>query len=100
MLPCGPSYDHPLLIERTARDNIEKADKGLDNFMPNKKDVRNPSTEYMLAEFEFVVSGKVPMPGGEVAGFVSELSPLQKNILDILEIPVECYTYEYLFDTG
>lgn len=89
-----------VLIERTARDNIEKADKGLDNFMPNKKDVRNPSTEYMLAEFEFVVSGKVPMPGGEVAGFVSELNPLQKNILDILEIPVECYTYEYLFNTS
>jgi len=89
-----------VLIERTARANIKKVDKGLDNFMPNKKDVRNPSTEYMLAEFEFVVRGKVPLPGGEVAGFVSELNPLQKNILDILEIPVECYTYEYLFDTG
>lgn len=89
-----------VLIERTARANIKKADRGLDNFMPNKKDVRNPSTEYMLAEFEFVVSGKVPMPGGKVAGFVSELTPLQKNILDILEIPVECYTYEYIFNTG
>jgi len=42
---------------------------------------------------------KIPMPGGEIAGFVSELNPLQKNILDILEIPVECYTYEYLFNT-
>jgi transposase len=28
-----------VLIERTARSNIEHRDKGLDNFMPNKKDV-------------------------------------------------------------
>ena len=89
-----------VLIERTARANIKKEDKGLDNFMPNKKYVRNPSIEYMLAEFQFVVRGKVPMPGGEVPGFVSELNPLQKNILKILEILVECYTYEHLFNTG
>ena len=36
-------------MERTARTNIAEWDRGLDNFMPNKKDVRNPSTEYMLA---------------------------------------------------
>lgn len=88
-----------VLIERTARANIEKRDRGLDNFMPNKKDVRNPSTEYMLAEFQYIVSGKVPIPGGEVSGFVSELNPLQKNIMHILEVPLEYYTYEYLFNT-
>jgi len=88
-----------VLIERTARANIENRDRGLDDFMPNKKDVRNPSTEYMLAEFEYIVSGEVPIPGGEVSGFVSELNPLQKNILHILEVPLEYYSYEFLFNT-
>jgi len=89
-----------VLIERTARDNIDKRDSGLDDFMPNKKDVRNPKTEYMLAEFEFIVSGDVPMPDGNISGFISELNPLQKDILSILEVPMECYAYEHMFDTS
>jgi transposase len=89
-----------VLVERTARSNIKNRDKGLDNFMPNKKDVRNPRTEYMFSEFQYLVSGKVPIPGGEVSGFVSELNSLQKDILRILEIPFECYSYEYLFNTS
>ena len=68
--------------------------------MPNKKDVRNPSTEYMLAEFQYIVSGEVPIPGGDVSGFVSELNPLQKNILHILEVPLEYYSYGHLFNTS
>jgi len=89
-----------VLIERTARANIEDRDRGLDNFMPNKKDVRNPSTEYLLAEFQYIVSGKIPITGNETAGFVSELNPLQKNILNILEVPPEYYSYEHLFNTS
>ncbi len=89
-----------VLVERTARANIEDRNKGLDNFMPNKKDVRNPRTEYMLSEFQYIVSGKVPMPGGQVSGFVSELNPLQKDILDILEVPFEYYNYEEIFNTS
>lgn len=88
-----------VLIERTARNNIEERDKGLDNFMPNKKNVRNPRTEYMLSEFQYIVSGRVPMPGGQISGFVSELNPLQKDILHILGVPFECYSYQYLFNT-
>ncbi len=88
-----------VLIERNARANIENRNRGLDNFMPNKKDVRNPGTEYMLAEFQYIVSGKIPMSGGQVAGFVSELNPLQKDILYILDVPLEYYSYEYLFNT-
>ena len=88
-----------VLIERSARANIKNRDKGLDNFMPNRKDVRNPSTEYMLSEFQYIVSGKVPIPGGQIAGFISELNPLQKDILHILDVPIEYYSYEYLFNT-
>lgn len=89
-----------VLIERTARANIENRDRGLDNFMPNKKDVRNQSTEYLLAEFQYIVRGKIPITGGGAAGFVSELNPLQKNILNILEVPPEYYSYENLFNTS
>jgi transposase len=88
-----------VLIERSARKNITKRDKGLDNFMPNRKDVRNPRTEYMLAEFQYIVRGEMILPDKNTYGFVSELNDLQKDILSLLEVPLECFTYEYLFDT-
>jgi len=89
-----------VLIERTARQSIERRDKGLDGFMPNRNDVRNPKTEYLLAEFQYIVSGNISMPEGSMYYFVSELNDLQKDILQILEVPIECFTYEYLFDSS
>lgn len=86
-----------VLIERTARKNIFQRERGLDNFMPNRNDVRNPRTEFMLAEFQYVVRGEMRLPDGHNYGFVSELTPLQVDILSILEVPLEVYTYEYLF---
>ena len=53
-----------------------------------------------VAEFEFIVSGDVPMPDGNISGFISDLNPLQKDILSILEVPMECYSYEHMFDTS
>ena len=88
-----------VLIERTARRNIEAREKGLEGFMPNRKDVRNPKTEYLLAEFQYVVKGEVPLPNGNCSGFVSELTVLQRDILDVLEVPVACFTYSHLFGT-
>ena len=87
-----------VLIERTARINIAKRNKGLDNFRPNRKDVRNPKTEYLLKEFQYIVHGKICLRNGETHYFVSELNELQKDILEILEVPSSCFTYEYLFD--
>lgn len=89
-----------VLIERNARMNIKHKDKGLDNFMPNRKDVRNPRSEYLLAEFQYIVKGEMKMPNGQAHGFVSELNELQKEILNILEVPLKYYTYEYLFSKG
>lgn len=89
-----------VLIERNARKNIKTRDKGLDNFMPNRKDVRNPKTENLLTEFQYVVSGKVPMPDGSKYGFVSDLTEIQKDILQVLEVPFECFSYDYIFNTG
>ncbi len=88
-----------VLIERTARVNIQQRDKGLEEFMPNRKDVRNPKTEYLLCEFEYIVQGQMHLPDGNTYGFVSELNALQRDILAILQVPTECFSYQYLFDT-
>lgn len=86
-----------VIIERTARANIAKRDKGLDNFRPNRKDVRNPKSEYLFNEFQYIVQGKILLQNKEPFFFVSELNNLQKDILDILEVPLSCFTYNYLF---
>ena len=89
-----------VLIERTARKNIRQRDYGLDNFMPNKTDVRNPRSEYMLKEFEDIVKGLMPLPDGNIYGFVSELNDLQRDILSVLGVPVYYYDYQFLFDSS
>jgi transposase len=89
-----------VLIERTARKNIRTRDKGLDNFMPNRKDHRTPKAEYLLQKFEYVVSGNMRLTDGNDYGFVSELTELQSDILKILDVPDHCYSYAYLFDSS
>jgi transposase len=89
-----------VLIERTARKSIDTRDRGLDGFMPNRKDVRNPRSEFMLKEFEDIVRGQMKLPDGNNYGFVSELNELQKDILSILNIPICYYDYQYLIDSG
>ena len=89
-----------VLIERTARKNIGDRERGLDGFMPNRSDVRNPKSEYMLKEFEDIVKGDIPLPDGDTYGFVSELNSLQRDILSILEVPLECYLYNALADSS
>jgi transposase len=89
-----------VLIERTARKNIDDRDRGLDGFMPNRKDVRNPRSEFMLKEFEDIVQGKMQMPDGKRYGFVSQLNELQKDILSILAVPHYYYEYQNLVDSS
>ena len=88
-----------VLIERSARKSIENRDQGLDNFMPNRKDVRNPTSENILNEFQYVVQGTVYLPEGKTHKFVSELTKIQKDILTILEIPIHYYNYDFLFNS-
>lgn len=87
-----------VLIERTARKNINARQKGPDNFLPNRNDVRNPRTENLLIEFQYVVRGETILDDGNVYGFISELTDIQKDILEVPEVPVACFTYGYLFD--
>ena len=89
-----------VLIERSARKNIQARDKGLNGFMPNRKDVRNPTSENLLAEFQDMVKGELPLPTGQRVGFVSKLTDVQQDILELLNIPQYYYSYEYLFNSS
>jgi transposase len=89
-----------VLVERTSRKGIAERDRGLESFMPNRKDVRNPRTENLLAAFQYVVGGKVVLANGKSHGFVSELTELQKDILSLLDVPPKYFTYEFLFGSG
>jgi transposase len=89
-----------VLLERTARHHIVHRDKGLDQFRPNRQDVRNPTAEYLLNEFQYVVKGSMTLPDGHHYTFISELTELQHDILNILEVPIACFTVHHLFDSG
>jgi len=88
-----------VLIERSAREKIKARDKGLDNFLPNRNNVKNPTTENLLAEFKDVVKGIIELPSGEIFGFVSKLTDIQKDILAVLGIPQHYFNYAYLFNS-
>lgn len=89
-----------VIIERTARKSIQQRDRGLDGFMPNRKDVRNPRSEYLLKEFEDIVRGQMPLPDGQTYAFISELNALQHEILSLLQVPTRWYDYSFLFDSS
>jgi hypothetical protein len=74
-------------------------DKGLDNFMPNRKNVKNPTTENLLTEFKDIVKGIIELPSGEIFGFVSKLTDIQKDILSVLGIPEHYFNYGFLFNS-
>jgi transposase len=88
-----------VLIERSAREKIKARDKGLDNFMPNRKNVKNPTTENLLAEFKDIVKGIIELPSGESFGFISKLTDIQKDILSVLGIPQNYFNYAFLFNS-
>lgn len=88
-----------VLIERSAREKIKARDKGLNNFLPNRNNVKNPTTENLLAEFKDVVKGIIELPSGETFGFVSKLTDIQNDILAVLGIPQHYFNYAYLFNS-
>ncbi len=55
-------------------------------------------------EFEDIVKGEMPLPDGQTCGFVSELNTLQRDILNILDVPLyyyyDYYDYQYLYDSS
>jgi hypothetical protein len=47
-----------------------------------------------------MVKGELPLPTGQHVGFVSKLTDVQKDILELLNIPQYYYSYEYLFNSS
>ena len=84
------------LIERNTRRNIAAKEKGLDNLMPNNKDVRNPSTKYFIFEFQYIVRGEMVLPDDNRYSFISKLNLIQEDFLSISEVPIECHSSESL----
>ena len=89
-----------VLLERTARQNLTKRQTGLNNFRPNRQDVRNPRAEALLKEFQYLVTGEMVFPDGRRRGVISDLTDLQKDILVLLEVPLIWFTYDYLSNPG
>ena len=89
-----------VLMERTARTNIAERDRGLDHFLPNRNDVRNPTAEAILKEFQYLTVGTVSLPDGSSWNFVSELTALQRDLLELLEVPIDRFTVKALFHSG
>lgn len=53
--------------------------------------------------YEYIVQLKLLASDGKryaTVYFISKLNPLQKDTLPILEVPMECYSYEHMFDTS
>jgi hypothetical protein len=42
----------------------------------------------------------MPLPDGQTYAFISELNPLQRVILAILQVPTCWYDYRFLFDSS
>ncbi|RPI66454.1 MAG: hypothetical protein EHM38_10110 [Geobacteraceae bacterium] len=78
----------------------KSGDKGLDNFLLSRKNVKNPTTETLLAEFRDIVKGIIALPSGETFGFVSELTDIPKDILAVLGIPQHYFNDAYLFNSN
>jgi hypothetical protein len=74
--------------------------RGLDQLMPNRKDVRNPKAESLLAAFKYIVHGRILLNDGSVHGFISQLTSSQKNILAIVEVSTDYFSHGFLFDTS
>jgi transposase len=89
-----------VLIERTVRQNITSREKGLDDFLPNRQDVRNPTAEAILKTFQHLVAGTVTLPDGTSWNFVSELTALQQDLLELLDVPITSFTVKALFNSG
>ena len=89
-----------VLMERTVKKNIVTRDRGLEQLLPNRQDVRNPTAEVILKEFQYLAVGTVTLPDRTSWNFVSELTALQRELLELLEVPLDRFTVKALFHSG
>jgi transposase len=81
------------LIQRQVALNLSLRGYPLGGLMPNKIQTWRPQTETLLAAFDNINSVKIQQ--NEISSlFITSLSPLQLEILQILDVPVSSYSID------
>jgi transposase len=79
------------LLERELRQAMERAKIQSLPLYPEDRACRRPTTRKILDSFDGVQRHELTLPGREPEAFVTQLSPLQKQILKLLGIPLKSY---------
>ena len=79
------------LIQRQAANEILQRDYPLDGLMPNKIRTWRPQTDNILAAFDNINLIKLLFEDGSSSMYMTSLSPLQLEILQLLGIPAKKY---------
>jgi transposase len=79
------------LLERELRQAMERAQIETLPLYPEGRKCRRPTTRKMLDLFDGVQRHELTLPGRQPVVLVTELSPLQKQILKLVGIPAKSY---------
>jgi transposase len=80
------------LIEREIRNAMRQAQTSDIPLYPELRACQAPSTERILAVFADITRHELHHNGRLVQTFEAELTPLQQQILDLLNVPTTAYT--------
>jgi len=81
------------LIKRQVQKALEERNRPLEGLMPNRIRTWRPQTNELLAAFDNIQRIS-HVRGDEIETYVTTLNSLQKEILQLLEIPEEVYSVE------
>ena len=83
------------LIDRDAKNTLAENNERLSGLFPNKVTTKNPKMEQIIDKFANVSLVYVEK-GSERNCFVSELTPVQKRLLEITHISNVMYSSNYV----
>ena len=80
------------LIERQVRRGMEE--RGIDSLpvYPEERECEAPTTARLMTMFDNLQVHDLWEGGTRVQTFLPELSEMQKELLDLMEVPMEVYT--------
>ena len=82
------------LIQYKVRSNLEKNDQEVRGVYPGKpnRSTDKPTTERILRAFKEIYMVGFTLPDGQTYWQLTGVSELQKQFLNLLELPIEIYT--------
>lgn len=83
------------LIQRQVAQELDRRDTPLEGLLPNRIRTWRPQTSALLSAFETVQLVEV-LESGHRRVYVSSLPPLQREILQLLDVPEELYSTRVL----